>query len=238
MNHASKNGFTLIELMLAMTFISILLMAIAMTTIRIGEIYDKGITLREVNQSGRSISNEFQRSISSSAPFGVTPKVDDSDDTANSQYVVREGGGRLCLGQYSYAWNYGEALAGGADASLIFNRYENGQPVNFAKISDASSALCSDIEANIERDDATEMLTSGDRQLALQSFDITQGAHDPMTGQAIYAVTMFIGTNDREQLTTSGGSCQPPSEGVGAEDYCAVNRFDLIVRAGNQAGGN
>lgn len=238
MNHASKLGFTLIELMLAMTFISILLVSIAMTTVQIGNIYNKGVTLREVNQAGRAISNEFQRSITSAQPFDVTPKVDDSADTAGSRYVDHQGGGRLCLGQYSYAWNYGTALAGGTGAPMIFNRYEDDQAVRFVKVSDPSAALCRELDSKIQSTEATEMLASGDRDLAMQDFDITRSSRDPLTGQVIYAISMTIGTNDQQQLTSNQASCQPPSEGVGNENFCSVNRFDLIVRAGNQAGGN
>src|SRR5919199_356042 len=129
-----STGFTLIELMLAMTFISILLIAIAMTTIQISSIYNKGITLREVNQAGRSLSDEFQRSIANSVPFDVTPKIDNSPATATSKYVVRDGGGRLCLGDYTYAWNYGASIAGETSAPPIFNKYNDGGVVRFAKV--------------------------------------------------------------------------------------------------------
>ena len=121
MNHDKTRGFTLIELMLAMTFIAFLLVAIAMVTVQISNIYNKGITLREVNQAGRSVADEIQRSISSSIPFDVTPKVDASPATAASKYVVRDGGGRLCLGQYTYAWNYGKSIAREGGAPGIFN---------------------------------------------------------------------------------------------------------------------
>lgn len=232
MNHASKTGFTLIELMLAMTFISFLLVAIAMTTIQISNIYNKGITLREVNQAGRSVSDELQRSIASSVPFDVDP------DAVSPRYIVRDGGGRLCLGQYSYAWNYGDSLAGVSGAPGIVNKYDNNAPVHFAKVSDPNASLCADATSSITRADATEMLFSGDRDLVLHTFTITSHATDAVTGQALYAVSMVIGTNDAAQITASGTSCRPPADGVGLENYCSVNRFDIIARAGNQVGGS
>lgn len=238
MSHDKQNGFTLIELMLAMTFIAILLVAIAMTTIQISNIYSKGITLREVNQAGRTITDDLQRSIGSATPFDVTPKVDASPATAASHYVVRDGGGRLCLGDYSYVWNYGKALTGGAGAPAIFNKYaDDGTPVRFAKVADASGALCATPTTDITRANAVEMLTSGDRDLVMHSFSITRTADDPTTSQAIYSMTMLIGTNDRDQLTANDASCKPPSEGVGDETYCSVNQFDIIARAGNRSGG-
>lgn len=223
--------------MLSMTFISVLLVAIAMTTIQISNIYNKGITLRQVNQAGRSVSSELQQSIASSVPFDVTPKSDNAPATLASRYVKRDGGGRLCLGSYTYAWNYGKALAGGADAPAVYNKYDNNQPVRFAKIEDAGGALCSDVNMVIPKAKAAELLSSGDRDLVLHSFSITQTANDPGIHQALYGITMVIGTNDREQLTTDNASCKPPATGVGDEDYCSVNQWDIIARAGNKAGG-
>lgn len=237
MNHVKSSGFTLVELMLAMTFISVLLVAIAMTTIQISNIYNKGITLREVNQAGRSLSVDLQRSIAASTPFDVTPQVDDSPDTADSKYVVRDGGGRLCLGGYTYAWNFGSALVGGQGAPAVLNEFEDGQPVRFVKVADPQGELCVDPEASIARPDAVDLISSGDRNLAIHEFSITKTAEDAGISQALYAISMTIGTNDQAQLTTNDASCRPPADEVGAEEYCAVNQFDIIARAGNRSGG-
>ena len=231
MNHDKKKGFTLIELMLAMTFISMLLIAIALTTIQISTIYTKGITLREVDQAGRTVSDELQRSIASSVPFDVTPK---SPTTPNSKYVARTEGGRLCLGRYSYAWNYGKALDEGAP----YNKYSDGSEVRFAKVKDSGGGLCAnDGTQTINKADASDLLASGDRDLVLHKFSITKTADSAEIGQALYAISMIIGTNDREQLMSNDASCKPPSEGVGDEAYCSVNQFDLVARAGNKSGG-
>ena len=237
MNRDNIKGFTLIELMLAMTFIAALLVAIAVTTIQISTIYTKGITLREVDQAGRSVSDELQRNIASAVPFDVTPKRDASPTTATSKYVVRDGGGRLCLGRYTYAWNYGKALKGGAGAPGVFNRYNDGTEVRFAKVNDAGSALCADPTLVVQKSAASDLLSSGDRDLVLHTFTITKTASDAEIGQALYAISMTIGTNDRAQLTTNDTSCKPPSEGEGNESYCSVNQFDIIARAGNKSGG-
>lgn len=232
MNHGKRrSGFTIIELMLAMTFIAVLLVAIAMTTIQISQIYTKGLTLREVNQVGRAVSEEFQRSLSASAPFNVDPA------SPGARYIVRAGGGRLCVGRYSYAWNYGKALRGQPGAPSIYNTYDNGTPVRFAKVNDPSSSLCTDPALNVKLADSTEMLTSGDRELALHAFNITGVARDDVNGQALYAISLIIGTNDQTQLVTNDTTCKPPAQGQGNEDYCAVNQFDIVVRSGNKAGG-
>jgi prepilin-type N-terminal cleavage/methylation domain-containing protein len=234
MNHGNKNGFTLIELMLAMTFISMLLVAIAMTTIRVSDIYNKGLTLREVNQAGRAVSDELQRAIASSAPFEADPTVD------NSRYVVRNEGGRLCLGRYTYAWNFGSALTGKSGAPTPYNKYSDDPEalIRFVKVTDPSGTLCTNPTSNILRTNATDMLTGGDRDLVIHKFSITKSAEEITIGEAMYAISMTIGTNDRAELTTNDTSCKPPSEGEGNENYCSVNQFDITARAGNKAGGN
>lgn len=232
-SNSQSQGFTLIELMLAMTFIAFLLIAIAMTTIQISHIYNKGITLREVNQAGRSLSDEFQRSIASSVPFDVTPH---SPSVPTSRYVVRDEGGRLCLGSYTYAWNYGKAVVGDAVVPP-FNKYDDGEIVRFAKIPDAGGALCNDPGLPIPRAGANDLLSSGDRDLILHTFTISRTESDASIGQSLYAISFTIGTNDRKQLTVNDASCRPPSENIGDEDYCSVNQFDIIARAGNAAGG-
>lgn len=225
------NGFTIIELMLAMTFVAGLLVAIAMTTIQISQIYTKGLTLREVNQVGRAVSDELQRSISSSTTFNVDPM------SPTTRYITRDGGGRLCIGRYSYAWNYGKALRGGPGAPAVYNTYDNGKAVRFAKVNDPSSSLCTDPSLNVKFADSTELLTTGDRELALHAFSITGLAKDDVSGQALYAISMTIGTNDQTQLLTNDTTCKPPAQGQGNEDYCAVNQFDIVIRSGNKAGG-
>lgn len=235
MIHDSKKGFTLIELMLSMTFIAALLLAIAMTTIQISVIYTTGITLREVDQAGTAISSDLQSEIEATSPFDVTPKVDNSPATALSKYVVRSGGGRLCLGQYTYVWNYGSAING--TGPPVFNTYDDGTVVRFAKVLDPSGALCTDPTVAPKKADSIDLLTTGDRDLVLQSFNIIKTANDTTTGQAIYAISMVIGTNDEQDLNATNTACQPPSTGDGNEAYCAVDEFDIIARAGNQTGG-
>lgn len=225
------SGFTIVEMMLAMAFIAALLVAIAMTTVQIGHIYNKGLTLREVNQAGRAVATELQRSINATSPFDVNPS------SPATRYIVRPGGGRLCVGRYSYAWNYGSALAGAAGAPAIYNVYDDTTPVLFAKVNDPSASLCTVPGSSVKKSEATELLAMGDRNLVLHAFSIANVASDIVTNQSLYAISFTLGTNERTQLTTNDSSCKPPSQGQGNQDYCSVNQFSLIIRAGNKSGG-
>src|SRR5690606_35547626 len=91
-------------LMLAMSFIAVLLMAIAMTIIQVSTIYTKGMTLKEVNQTGREVADDIRRTVAAS---GKVELPGDFVEVKNGATTV---GGRLCLGTSSYIWNYGAAI--------------------------------------------------------------------------------------------------------------------------------
>lgn len=235
-----QNGFTLIELMLSMSFVSVLLIAIAATTIQIGNIYNKGTSLRAVNQAGLAISTELQTNINQVTPFDIS--IEEGPD---SHYVVRDGGGRLCTGQYTYAWNYGASINGGEDAPSVYNQYagtpDEGDIPRFVKVYDPDSAYCSEPEKKIALPgegvtSTVEMLTGQGRDLAIHKFNIISenGAIDKKTGQRLYDIEFILGTNDQTELTTNDRSCQPPSGSSNNSAYCAVNVFRLTARAGNR----
>lgn len=248
MTQRSMSGFTIIELMLSMAFIGGLLVAIAVTSMHIARTYTKGITVREVNQAGRTIVEDMQRTTAMSVPFSVDKKTGSSDDPIDSKYVDMAGrGGRLCTGTYTYAWNYGTTreLSGRTDADRqqVYNVYTSGgDDIRMAKVRDIGGVLCSDLNSQIDRDNAKELLSAGDRNLAIQKLALSSDSRgrDSVSGQSLYYVSITLGTNsvasDYNQLNASHTECLPPSEGDGYDDYCSINRFDFIIRSGNRSG--
>lgn len=239
MNHAVKlQGFTLVELMLAMGFVSALLLAIAMTVIQLGNIYNTGLTYTNVNQAGSSLVNELQRSISDSVAFDIS-----TDHNGNGLHYVKKGyGGRLCLGQYSYIWNYGKALA---TSGATINEYSGSttDKIHFVKALDPNARYCRSPNSNIDHDAAVvELLDVGQHDLAIHYLTIASNtsATDASTGQQLYFITLRIGTNDQSSLNTgsdpslsiSNTACLVPSS-QDDPSYCAVNQFKVTVRAGN-----
>lgn len=224
-------GFTLIELMLAMTFISILLVAIAVTIIQISNVYNRGITLKEVNQAGRSLSNELQRSITSGSPFMI-------EEGDGSRYRKQEDwGGRLCVGQYSYIWNYGKALSSNDPSGGRLNVYDTGSDaqIRFVKAVDPSAAYCIDPTKKIDPKTATELLNVGDHSLAIQSFNIESpaSATDAKTRERLYSIVFFVGTNDQAALVEGGTGCKGPGDDGADLAYCSVQEFNIVARAGS-----
>lgn len=220
-----RAGFTLIELMLAMTFISMLLLAIALTTIQLSNMYTKGVTLKSVNEAGRSVGAALQRDVASSRPFDVTP------GNEGAQLITNAGTGRLCMGQISYAWTYGENIVDESDVI----RYDDDGIVRLARVTDPGQLICNDIDTPVERSRATELLVSSDSlELALHELSIVSSASDSLTGQALYNIKFIVGTNDQEALASGDASCQPPNQEESNWQFCAVNVFNIVARAGNR----
>lgn len=233
MNHVDKRrGFTLIELMLAMSFISVLLIAITLTILQISAIYNRGITLKEVNAVGRTLASELQTSIAETTPFSI-------ESGAGSRYIIQgDWGGRLCLGQYSYIWNFGKALVANDPSQLNLYADASGTPVHFAKVFDPDASYCTQVAKKVDPASAVELLNTGDHDLAIHSFVVSSApsANDDKTQQRLYTIDFIIGTNDQAALmydANGEATCKPPSAAGADPSYCSVNKFSIVARAGN-----
>lgn len=116
----NKSGFTIVELTLTMAFIGMLLIAIAVITTNILAIYQKGTTLKAVNNTGRDLIDSFSNAVTNAPSLNVKSscaKFANSQDCENNDgfmgFTFNEGRdtdgnqlyGVFCTGSYSYAWN-------------------------------------------------------------------------------------------------------------------------------------
>ena len=210
----NKQGFTIIELTISMAFIAMLLLGIATLTLLISSVYNKGLTLRAVNESGQLIAGDIQRTLNSSVPSQVL-------------FVGNTSGRRLCANNIVYAWNYAGSINGG------FNRPGDVRMVRF--IGDDTfckpqppSGQYKDIPSTAS---TTELLKAGDNTLAVHDVTFTESAVTGDDTQRLYRMTVRLGSNDTEIIASSG--CQVP-ESRTDDEYCAVNEFTFTARAGNR----
>lgn len=248
MNHVAKKGFTLIELMLAMTFIAVLLLAVAMTIIQIGASYNKGLALKEVNQTSRDLAADFRKALSSVEAISLT------DD-----YVTNSAGGRVCLGTYSYIWNTAAALDKRTDSSITWFDADTGlaaanrRAVHFVKVSDSARLYCAKdgtgalsyktirkvddpTSTSYANTGAEELIQDGDHSLNIGTFGITTStsASDSTTGQQLYTINYTITSGKISTMDATQSACLDPSDLNSDINYCAVEQFSLVIRAGNR----
>lgn len=127
-----KSGFTIVEVTIAMAFIAVLVITLLMVGMRIASLYNKGITIRDVNSASRNIIRSMQDDIaasssrmvvfyrkassgsgggggSSSASSGAVKFATNLEEATKEKihyYNDPNTGGRLCTGSYTYIWNY------------------------------------------------------------------------------------------------------------------------------------
>lgn len=154
-----KSGFTLIELSFAIAFISVLLITIALITNEIVSLYRKGYAMKNVNQVGRDLIDDFTASITASPPANIVATFCNTyTDAAKNACIADSGqksiyyqyyanvsiadsdaetknvpiGGVFCTGKYSYVWNTGYVFG---EAYSISGDYSNGLYVHIPKTS-------------------------------------------------------------------------------------------------------
>ncbi|HEU0266513.1 MAG TPA: type II secretion system protein [Candidatus Saccharimonadaceae bacterium] len=246
----SKRGFTMIEMMLSMTFVSFLMITIALTSVSMARTYQRGVTLSEVNAAGRAIITDMQRTISQ-APVVV-----------QGQTVFQHTPNSICFSSYSYVWNSGYDIANHAGSLITYTGGDTTtHPINgnnvvrLAKVYDPSNHMCTTppTSVSVTSGNVTELLPSDSSSgtsyngIAIQNTGGSTGSGtgitaiqldkgDSSTTQALYQVTFIVGTNDQSSLSSSNfgtaPSCQPPANNPTGLEYCAVNRFSFLVRAG------
>lgn len=240
-------GFTLIELMLSMTFVSVLLVTIALTVIQMATIYNRGMTLKEVNQSARDIADDVRRGTAQSQLFTVNTDGSDSTDYVTVKTGTTIVGGRLCTGTYSYIWNIAKAIEAG-DSNVTQTLSAAGLvqgPIRFVKVPDVNKKYClksgsTMTNKHILNADAlvmTDLLDAGDHNLAIQALRIstTDTAYDISTGQRLYTMTYTIGSGETSamNLTANPITCIPPGSPNANPTYCNVQQFTIVLRVGN-----
>jgi type II secretory pathway pseudopilin PulG len=223
-----SSGFTLVELMLSMAFLAMLLLAIAYLVLQISSIYNKGLTLKSVNETGQLVTSDIQRTLNTANPLAVR-------DAKDSPVT----GGRVCVGSYVYAWNYGRSLDEANPMNIYASRAETVRLVKFQAVSDVD--YCTPVDDNRFEpvpDDAAELIASRGSNLAVHEPFVFIGRQ--VTGdvsQSIYEISMVLGTDEDsisspEDGIISGNGCVVPKSTID-DQYCAVNTFKFTARAGN-----
>jgi len=247
-NNHNQQGFTLIELTLAMAFIAMLMLAIALSIVQISQTYNQGLTYKEVDVTSRTISDDLTKDVNAAPQFALD----------STHYVTQPYGGSLCLGRYSYVWNFGKNVSTYKtnpqpnSLNLLLDTSGTTSTLNMVKVLDVNGAMCADATAKkVPKANAVELLQSTDHDLAIHEVCMSTqpSAGDTLTGQRLYTLSYSIGTNNANALTsfpvsgpvaacgsTEGDSlqtCKDPSQNGSDLEYCTVQEFSLVLRAQN-----
>lgn len=220
-------GFTIVELMLVMTAMSVLLLAVLYATLHAGALYEKGVTNRTVNQVSRDISDGLRRDFMVADPTKVQVQMTGTEPNVS---------GRLCLGTVSYLWNSASLLTTSPNSGL---KTAAGSPIVFTRVNDVDGYYCTKaggvFPSSILVNSLTSDVLSGDgRSLAVYSLKFKP--LDTTASQGIYDIALTIGTNEAGTTQSAGAStqCKPPTDNSANFNYCSLVDLDMIVRSGGK----
>jgi prepilin-type N-terminal cleavage/methylation domain-containing protein len=212
----NQAGFTLIELLLALAFVAFVLIFATTTIIQVMRTYNKGLAVKEINQTARATTEDITRIIKGSNPSViVTSPLTTNPSTSK---------GRVCFGGVSYVWNFTNAT---------LNQYTDNSRINFARVDDPGSALCvlsAGVYPKVNKAQATELLSSN---VWVQQLNIT-----PTVGGTFYDVFIQLSTVDDPANPAILYSWANPAlekrvacKGGNLGQFCAVASFSTSVNA-------
>ncbi|HEX6462361.1 MAG TPA: hypothetical protein VFZ58_03795 [Candidatus Saccharimonadales bacterium] len=200
-----KSGFTVIELMLAMAFLAFVLLFVVTALLQMMRTYNKGLIYKEINQAGRTISEELVRNLRTAKPGSVN--------------IQQQTKGRLCIGGQTYAWNTG---------SSDQNKYTDNTPVaGIIRVTDTGGSLCTEtsgVLADIPRTETTDLAGGA---VQMQRFSLQQA-----DGGNISIITMFLSTTGENAPTIEAGEIICPAGSAG--EFCAVADLSTTVTTRNR----
>lgn len=226
-NH--EHGFTITELSLAMSLLGVLLFILIVSSMGFINIYNKGITLKRVNQSGANIGRELQANLGRSNEVVKSYVGGPADPTSPVNGV--------CAGEYSFVWSIYSSGSGTANQnvthSLVYETDGLDQPLFFAKVKDPSKDMCKDAPPKpYIGDNATKPYQStellGD-SLVVRDPTPTDGDGGGLNvilnpDNQLTTVVFTISTNGGDDII-SDGTNRATCQGGSKDSFCALNTF-------------
>lgn len=241
-NNYFKKGFTLVETMISVAFLSVLLVGIGIVTNNIIKNYHQGIIIKAVNEIGYTIGEDVRQSIR----VGTINIDNDFRKSSNGVY------GALCTGDYSYVWNYGAAIRQAQSNSAVtqliqFENNSSKQIARLVKVKDFNRSFCSDeifksaekvsnqltdlqktaITDKNSNTKIIELIKAADNDLMLYDINIKSGLQNLSSVQRIFQISFILGTGSGNEVSIDNVfQCDPGSHG---REYCALNKFEISV---------
>lgn len=199
----NQNGFTLIELMIALAFVGFILIFAVTTIVQVMQTYNKGLSVKQINQAGRTTLEDISRYLRTADPGAVN--------------ISAVGSNRACFGGVSYVWNLYNTPSASA------NKYSDGTSLTLARVNDSASAMCSNAGGSypsVPKAQATDVLQSN---IWVMGISISQ----PTVASPLADITVKLAVANDPALNS--GQC---TIGGTQGQFCATSNFSTTVLTG------
>jgi prepilin-type N-terminal cleavage/methylation domain-containing protein len=205
---SSQQGFTIIELMIATTVFSLVLLLCATGLIQIGRAYSKGITTSKTQSTARGVIDEISRAIQfSGGTIATTP----SSRTDGAPYV-------FCIGDKRYTVV--------ADRQLKDAPQDTSQLKNVLVSDDLPGCSASSPPLAITDSSFNIANVSGAKELLAQNMRIARLEINAKPGN-LYEIILRVVYGDDDLLDTAHDNCSGARAGT---QFCAVSELSTTVQ--------
>lgn len=210
MRRLNKKGYTLIELMISISFFSLLLLMIIYGFVQINRSYTRGIVIKTIQESSRDVIEDISNTIRTSTNVSF---ISPSYPTVGQSTRYR-----LCLDGVRYAWN--QQNESKTTLEVSDERYITNETFSMVRMFDNGS--CTD---NIDKRYAEEVL---DNRAMIQHFEVK-----PVAGtNNSYRLVLTVSTKGTADLLKTYGVNATCDVKVG-DQFCDVAKFNTVVTSRN-----
>jgi len=206
-----QSGFTMVELLIAMAFFSFLLLFITFGFVQVNRSYTRGITVKAIQESSRTIIEDISRNVRISEEVRYLTPADGP-----------QAGYRLCFSGVRYAWN--QHQEGNTDYTPSAEEFQNSTGNVFAMVRVFDGADC---DSAIAEDSAEHII---DDRAAVQHLSIEKVADETWQILLVVATENAVENGDIE-VGMYGKDAQCRSQVI--NQFCDVARFETVITSRN-----
>lgn len=216
-------GFTLIELMLAMAFLASILLFSSLVFVQALNTYNKGLTIKQINETGRALTTDLNRSSSGAHSFAVS----NPGSGLPTQF--------LCIGKTAYIWNIKDNPSA---RTYVFNDGSELTMVRTKEGIDARNLYCRDGGSTVvDKSHVNNLIGDQARVLEVSVLQPQAGGVDVNPLEVpLVRLSLTIGTSsadgavDPVKVTPPGGGasywqCAEGNTG----NFCAVGTYSTTI---------
>ncbi len=220
LKNTPQTGFTIVELLIAMTVFSVMLLVATTGVIQVGRTYYKGITTSKTQEAARGIVNEISQSIQVGAKNEIKPPAADGP---NGEKAV-------CVGNVRYTYLINAQIKQPYDLSSTASPGPRSPHALWVDVIN-NGAACSAPDLNntsgVPTDGSTDLVASVGRQRELLAANMRLAdfkVHEVNSQLVEVKARVVYGDHD---LTDVSGTCLPT--GLGGQ-FCAVSELSTFVK--------
>jgi|GEM_PF-769102 len=230
-NENGSNGFTIIELLVATTIFSIVLIVIVASFLQVGRMFYKGVSVNNTNEAARTLVDDIANDIRlSKSSLYADPTAD--KNLMNVQY--------FCVGQHRYTFIF-KTKVQGSDITATNLQAKN---IQAGVIQDNTGGNCHQPSDDPPGTNATQILGP---DMQLNNLTLTKSSSETgVSGVRIHTHIVFYGADNTvfdTSDTTMKNTASDPGKAAGASDafcsgnslstqFCAVSDIDTNITLG------